>query len=125
MPSERLAISVAGGGTSVDDRAAIQDVIRRYETAYERLDASAAKQIWPSVDERALARAFAGLASQTLTLQPCRIDVNSSSAVASCPGSATYVARVGSKSGQIQRRDWTFVLRKANDGWQIGSVQSN
>jgi hypothetical protein len=124
LPSERLDVHAATVGI-IDDRAAIQDVIRRYENAYERLDAAAAKQIWPSLDERALARAFAGLASQTLTLQPCRIDVGNSSAVASCPGSATYVGRVGSKSGQIQRRDWTFVLRKSTEGWQIGSVQSN
>jgi hypothetical protein len=109
----------------VDETPAIQDVIRRYESAYERLDAAAAKQIWPSLDERALASAFAGLASQTLTLQPCRVDVTNRSAVASCNGYATYVGRVGNKAGQIQRRTWKFQLLKSPDGWQIGSVQSN
>jgi hypothetical protein len=108
-----------------DETAAIQDVIHRYESAYEHLDAAAAKQIWPSLDERALAKAFAGLASQTISLQPCRVDVTSGSAIALCNGYATYIGRVGNKAGQIQRRTWRFQLLKSGDTWRIGSVQSN
>jgi len=108
-----------------DPTPAIRDVLRRYEAAYERLDASAAKEIWPSLDERALARAFSGLASQTLSLEPCKINVTGTSAVASCHGRATYVGRVGNKTGQVQRRDWTFELRKSTDDWQIRSVRFN
>jgi hypothetical protein len=126
LPSERLeAAPIVPVLRPADPTPAIRDVIRRYEAAYERLDASAAKKIWPSLDERALARAFAGLASQTLTLEPCNIDVAGSSAVASCHGFATYVGRVGNKMGQVQRRDWTFELRKSTDDWQIRSVRSN
>lgn len=125
-PAERMEVApIAVQQMAADPTPAIRDVIRRYEAAYERLDASAAKEIWPSLDERALARAFSGLASQTLTLEPCNIDVTGSSAVASCHGFATYKGRVGNKMGQVQRRDWTFVLHKATDDWQIRSVRSN
>ena len=126
VPAEPPQVNIAPVRTvSVDETSAIQNVIRRYESAYERLDAAAAKEIWPSLDERALANAFAGLSSQTLTLQPCRVDVTSSSAVALCSGYATYVGRVGNKAGQIQRRIWRFQLQKSGEIWQIGSVQSN
>jgi hypothetical protein len=127
-PAERPEAAVAAIAVEprpADPTPAIREVIRRYEAAYERLDASAAKEIWPSLDERALARAFAGLASQTLKLEPCSIDVTGSSAVASCHGFATYVGRVGNKMNQVQRRDWKFVLHKASDDWQIRSVRSN
>ncbi len=126
LPAEPPQVNIAPVRTVlVDETSAIQNVIRRYESAYERLDAAAAKEIWPSLDERALANAFAGLSSQTLTLQPCRVDVTSSSAVALCSGYATYVGRVGNRAGQIQRRTWRFQLRKSGESWQIGSVQSN
>ena len=127
VPAEPPQVNIAPARTIVvvDETPAIQDVIRRYESAYERLDAAAAKRIWPSLDERALAKAFAGLASQTISLQPCHVDVTSSSAVALCNGYATYVGRVGNKAGQIQRRTWRFQLLKLGESWQIGSVQSN
>jgi hypothetical protein len=126
LPAEPPQVNTASVRTVVfDETAAIQDVIRRYENAYERLDAAAAKQIWPSLDERALAKAFAGLASQTISLQPCRVDVTSASAIALCNGYATYIGRVGNKAGQIQRRTWRFQLLKSGDNWRIGSVQSN
>jgi hypothetical protein len=124
LPSERMeAAPIAVEQRPADPTPAIRDVIRRYEAAYARLDASAAKEIWPSLDERALARAFAGLASQTLTLDPCNINVTGSSAVASCRGFATYVGRVGNKMGQVQRRDWTFELGKSTGDWKIRSVR--
>jgi hypothetical protein len=110
---------------TIPDEPAIRGVLNRYQAAYERLDAQAAKQIWPTVNERALARAFSGLESQSMTFDQCRISVATNNALASCRGSASYVGRVGSKSGQRQNREWTFRLRKAGEGWQIDSVQLN
>jgi hypothetical protein len=110
--------------TVVDDAAAIRNTIQRYRAAYENLDATAAKDVWPSVDERALARAFAGLQSQSLTLRPCQIDVSGSGARALCRGSARYVGRVGNKSSSVQPREWRFGLHKTSDGWQIDSVHT-
>ena len=109
---------------AMDEEDAIRNVISRYKSAYENLDATAAKQVWPSVDERALARAFAGLQSQTLNLRPCQIDVTGSGARALCRGSAKYVGRVGNRLSSVQPREWRFGLRKTNGGWQIDSVRT-
>lgn len=108
---------------SVNEAAAVRDLLARYRTAYEQLDARLAKQIWPSVDERALARAFDGLESQAMRFESCNVDVGEGRAAAFCRGTATYVRRVGNKSSQTQGREWTFVLRKAERGWFIQAVQ--
>jgi hypothetical protein len=108
---------------SVNEAAAVRDLLARYRTAYEQLDAGLAKQIWPGVDERALARAFDGLESQAMRFESCNVDVGEGRAAAFCRGTATYVRRVGNKSSQTQGREWTFVLRKAERGWFIQAVQ--
>jgi hypothetical protein len=108
---------------SVNEAAAVRDLLARYRTAYEQLDARSAKQIWPDVDERALARAFDGLESQAVTFESCNVDVGDGRAAAFCRGTATYVRRVGNKSSQTQGREWAFVLRKAEQGWLIQAVQ--
>ena len=108
---------------SVNEAAAVRDLLGRYRTAYEQLDARLAKQVWPSVDERALARAFDGLESQAVTFESCNVDVGEGTAAAFCRGTATYVRRVGNKSRQTQGREWTFALRKAERGWFIQAVQ--
>lgn len=94
-------------------------VLRRYEVAYGRLDARAAQAVWPSVDARALARAFEGLESQTLQFDRCDLDVQGALANAACRGQATYVRRVGSKAPRTEPRQWTFRLRKVDEEWQI------
>lgn len=106
-----------------NEEPAIREVISRYQSAYQRLDASAAKLVWPAVNERALARAFRELDSQTLTFEGCRIDIAGSRARAWCPGYARYVGRVG-KTTHTEQRDWNFVLRKSDERWQIDSVRS-
>jgi hypothetical protein len=73
------------------DEAAIEATLRRYEQAYERLDAKAAVAVWWTVDRSALSRAFAGLASQTLVFRGCEVVVRASTATASCLGTAEYI----------------------------------
>ena len=107
-----------------DEVPAIRNVIARYQQAYQNLDAAAVKRIWPSVDERALARAFGGLQSQTMTLNPCEIDVTGTGARASCRGAAGFTGRVGNRNTPAQAREWRFTLRKAAGAWQIDSVRT-
>ena len=107
-----------------DEVPAIRNVIARYQQAYQNLDAAAVKRIWPSVDERALARAFGGLQSQTMTLSPCEIDVTGTGARASCRGAAGFTGRVGNRNSPAQAREWRFTLRKAAGAWQIDSVRT-
>jgi len=120
---ERLQAMATPVNTIADEQPAILAAINRYQAAYENLDATAAKKVWPTVNERALAKAFGELESQTLTFEPCQIDVTGTRARASCPGYARYVGRVG-KTSHGQRRDWTFVLQKSNESWHIDAVQA-
>jgi hypothetical protein len=97
-------------------------VLDAYVRAYTRLDARAARDVWPSVDERALARAFAGLASQGIAFDDCSIDVNGSAANAACRGTATYVAKVGRDDLRIEARTWRFELQRDGEEWKIASA---
>jgi hypothetical protein len=108
--------------TSPDNSAAVRDLLSGYQAAYGTLDAALAKQIWPSVDQRALARAFNSLESQSVTFETCDLTVNDAQAIASCRGNATYVTRIGNRS-HTETRQWTFLLEKSAERWVIGAVQ--
>ena len=109
----------------VDDAARIRAVVEKYQTAYDRLDAGLVHEVWPGVNESALARAFEGLQSQTLTFRACDIQLRGSAATVLCSGSTRYVPKVGSREPHVEPLAWTFTLRKrANDEWQIESARA-
>jgi hypothetical protein len=107
------------------DETLVSSVLDRYARAYDALDASAAREIWPSVDERALARAFAGLESQRVSFDDCNIDVRGETAAASCRGLASYVGKVGSREPRTEPRQWTFELRRDGEAWKIESARTS
>lgn len=117
------AASAPAGATAAlptSEEPRIRAVLGQYEAAYGRLDASAARAVWPTVDSRALARAFDGLESQRLVFDHCDLTVTGAKAQAACRGSATYVPRVGDRSPRTEPRQWSFQLEKvAGDRWQI------
>ena len=102
----------------------IQRTLGQYRSAYQRLDAQAAQAIWPSVDVRALARAFDTLSSQELAFETCLFDIVGPVATAQCRGSATYTPKVGGRGPKAERRQWTFRLRKVDEAWKIESAQA-
>jgi hypothetical protein len=106
------------------EETAIRALLERYRAAYERLDARAAAEAWPTVDPRGLARAFADMSSQTLTFERCQAEVAHARAVATCHGRASYMARVGSRTHFSRDGDWIFALSKIGDDWKIDSVRS-
>jgi hypothetical protein len=112
----------AGASTNLDESSRVRTVLSRYEAAYSGLDASAARTVWPGVDERALARAFGGLQSQRLSLGRCDVEVEGRSARAECTGSASWTPKVG--SGRTEPRRWTFDLRNASGAWQIVKAEA-
>ena len=114
------AIPAANSGEG--DRLAVRALLERYRGAYERLDANAAGETWPTVDRRALAKAFANLSSQTLRFENCDINLAENRGVASCRGLASYVGRVGKRS-ELAERQWTFLVRKDGEDWRIDSVK--
>jgi hypothetical protein len=97
----------------------VRRLIDEYAGAFERLDVGAAKAVWPTVDGKALQRAFGQLASQRLTLQSCGITISGSTANARCRGSATYQPRIGTRPVEIASREWTFDLSKQDADWRI------
>ena len=111
----------AAGESRHDESLRIRAVLLRYESAYNRLDAKAARTVWPGVNESALNRAFSGLVSQKVSLGLCDITVFGDIAGASCAGKARWEPKVG---GGLQTADryWTFQLTKSGEGWNIKEV---
>jgi hypothetical protein len=105
------------------EQSEIQQTLGQYRTAYQRLDAQAARTVWPSVDARALGRAFSSLTSQQLAFDSCVFDITGNNATAHCTGSASYTPKVGGGGPRSELRQWTFRLQKAPDGWKIQSAQ--
>jgi hypothetical protein len=101
------------------DEETVLRVLHDYTRAFERLDVQAAKAIWPSVDDRALQRAFEQLDGQQLRFASCGVSVSGQDANARCRGEATYRPKVGSRVLRLTEREWTFNLSRDNDTWQI------
>jgi hypothetical protein len=101
---------------------ALAKVLSRYEQAYNHLDAGAAAAIWPSVDVRALRRAFARLENQDLQLRDCTFAVSASDAAVRCAGVLQYAQRIGDRTPKTERHVWTIEFVRAGAQWQIARV---
>jgi hypothetical protein len=73
----------------------------------------------------ALARAFEGLSSQSLTFDACDVRVRGRVATATCRGSASYVPKVGNREPHVESRVWTFNLAKLGNDWQIEAARAS
>lgn len=104
------------------DAGEVRRAIDAYRDAYQRLDADAARAIWPSVDAGALARAFRDLASQRVDFDGCVVSGEADTAQATCTGRTTYVPRVGGGDAVIAAHEWRFRLRRGGGGWVIDSA---
>jgi hypothetical protein len=122
---EPIAVPAAFVDPAPRDEDHIHAALTRWRAAYSALDASAAREVWPSVDTRALARAFRALKSQELRFDRCRLTVNGGSARAACSGHSIYVPRVGSQSPRATPHEWTFELKKNEQRWTIASARSS
>jgi hypothetical protein len=114
VPSETSVVR-----SDTDD---VRAVLDRYQTAFRDLDASKAKAIWPSVDEKALRRAFGQLERQEVILEGCDVMVAGQRAAAECRGRSSYIPRVGNKAARVEARRWAFTLRKIGESWIIEAV---
>ena len=103
---------------------AVRQTLRRYAHAYGDLDVEATARVWPSVDRRALARAFATIRSQGLTFDSCEIDVTDGQATAHCRGIIRFVPKVGSPTPSSTPQEWQFRMRKSTTDWQIEHVMA-
>ncbi len=105
------------------DTLRVGQVLQQFARAYGALDSTAAQAVWPTVDERALARAFASLESQNVSFDACDIDIKGALANASCRGIASYVGKVG-RQPRTEPRQWNFELRFAGGVWKIERAEA-
>ena len=102
----------------------IHTVLGRYQSAFRALDSTAASAVWPTVDRKALSRAFERLEEQRIEFDKCQIAVEGLRAEASCDGRARYVPRVGNKSPRTEARHWRFTLLRREQEWLIDQVET-
>ena len=108
----------SNAAASRSEEQSVRAALGRYESAYNRLDAAAAANVWPGVNQRALASAFEGLSAQSISLGGCDIRVNGATAHAECAGNARWTPKVGSGT-QSAPRQWRFDLRNSGGNWII------
>jgi hypothetical protein len=122
------AAAVAGprpGRIVPRDEDRIRATLAELGTAYSQLDAVAAREVWPSVDVDALARAFDDLQSQELRFDHCDVTVDGARARADCTGLAIYVPRIGDPVSISAARAWTFELTRRRQRWMIASGRAS
>jgi hypothetical protein len=100
----------------------IRRVVDQYVNAFNSLDEQAALTIWPSLDEKALTKAFSELAEQELSLDQCQVDRTGTRAAVFCHGRLRYVPKIGRQSSRTREGRWTFKLQNAAERWTIESV---
>jgi len=120
----------AGAGaaiaTNANEHSRVRAVLDQYAGAYGRLDVGAVRAVYPSVNERALAKAFSDLSSQSVSFDRCSVNIESSGATAkaSCSGKASYVAKVGIKEPRTESRTVQFELKREGEAWKIQKAQT-
>ena len=119
-----VSMSVPASVDSPDESQFVRQALQQYRSAYERLDAQSAQSVWPAVNGAALARAFDGLESQSLTFDACDVRLRGEGATATCRGSARYVTKAGSRDPHVEPRVWNFTLHKAGGDWKIDSARA-
>lgn len=123
--SEGLAIKGAPSAALEAENVAVRDVVGRYRTALAALDAAGVSQVWPSVNQQSLQRAFRQLAEQDVFFFSCTIDVDGGSAGAVCVGTTRFIPKVGNRSPQSGPSQWNFKLSKRSAGaWLIDDIEA-
>ena len=123
-PAVVSAPSAPPVGPLTTETRAVALALNRYQDAFSALDANAAHAVWPSVDVKALAKAFDQLEEQTFDLEGCDITVTGARAEAVCAGNARYVRKVGNRALRVEPRRWHFTLRQTSDQWIIATVDA-
>lgn len=125
MALAAVAGSRSAGGVVPRDEDRIRATLAELGAAYSQLDAVAAREVWPSVDVDALARAFDDLQSQELRFDHCDVTVDGARARADCTGQAVYVPRAGEPGFGSAASAWTFELTRLRGRWMIASGRAS
>lgn len=123
-PAAVVPAAVPPAAAVVDDGAQVRALLKRYQAAYASLDAGLVQEVWPGVNEAALARAFEGLESQTLTFNRCDVQLRGTTASVACTGTTRYIPKIGSRAPRVEPLAWNFTLRKRADDWEIETARA-
>lgn len=104
------------------EETAVLGTVQEYERAFEQLDVNATAELWPSVDRRALGRAFSALKSQELALESCAVVLADTTATVRCHGTSQYVVKIGGAGARTGRFEWIFRMRKLGNLWKIDGL---
>ena len=108
----------------MSDNTAIQNVLSQYRQAFGGFDVAGTADIWPTVDQGRLQRAFAQVAEQSIQFDNCDVKVAGATAAAACKGTLRYIPEVGNRRQRVEPRQWQFNLSKRNERWVIDGVSS-
>ena len=123
-PPPPSSAAASGANVAADAVEGVRRALDEYARAYSARDALAARQVWPAVDARALARAFEQLSEQEVTFTRCEIRPDGGDrAQAACTGRATWVPKVGDRTPRAEARTWRFALTREGDDWVIDQVR--
>jgi hypothetical protein len=129
LPAVPVEYAAPSAAVSLRSRAleegAVLQTLQNYERAYEAMNVMATAKVWPSVDRRALARAFTTLKSQGLTFESCEVSVSDTSATAHCRGTVEFVRKVGNPVPLTAPQEWRFTMRKFGTDWMIEDVAAS
>ena len=114
--------SDASNAAELSHESGIRRALQSYQEAYGRLDVEGTADVWPSVDRRALARAFEGLESQGIDFQTCAVTVAGERATAQCRGTLRFVRKVGNALPLTAEQHWLFEMRRSGADWKIDRV---
>ncbi len=103
---------------------AVMREVRRYESAYTRMDAAAVLAVWPAADRQAVIRHFTGLREQRLQLGGCVVESPADTASVTCRGTLRFRPRVGDHTTRTLRGRWRFALDRQAEGWAIAEVHA-
>ena len=107
------------------DKAAIQDLLRRYVEAYRARDISAVARVMPSLTQqqlRALERDFSNFRSYHVEIADERIAVDGSTATVTCRVVRSFVSRTGTDGANTLPS--VFHMRKGGGAWEIESLKA-
>jgi hypothetical protein len=110
----------------VSDVDAIKEVVKRYEDAYNHLDANALWQIWPSPPKKLqtnISQSFALDASIQMSIQAGPPEVAADQQNARVKGRFTQTVTPKEGRAQLHQGDIIFVLKKGNGKWFIVDVK--
>jgi hypothetical protein len=99
-----------------------RDVLQRYSTALESLDADAVKKVQPSIPAESLAKAFRDMRELKVVIDAVRVlSVDGATARVSCRVTQTLTPRVGSRQTTTVTR--VMRLRQESGSWVIDGFE--